>query len=213
MGFVSACGSPTSPSRSPDSPPITALSLDGRPDSAAREWLGGLAGQRGLDPGALDAPLPYTLPAHAVASGAAYWPSANAQQLGELAAWFSNANAALNGLRQQLVARGRDVPPVRCWPHHFDLDMLVTVAPGRTTGIGFEPGDEHYDEPYFYVSIHPAPEAAALPKLPIGHWHTKNFTAAIATAQRIVAAKDPGGDVMAFLRAATDATIAALQRK
>jgi hypothetical protein len=101
---------------------------------------------------------------------------------------------------------------VRCWPHHFDLDTLVTLAPGRTTGIGFEPGDEHYDEPYFYVSLYPAPDMAALPPLPtIGHWHAKNFTAAIAPAHRIVAAKDQGAEVAGFLQAAVQAAIAGLR--
>jgi hypothetical protein len=101
---------------------------------------------------------------------------------------------------------------VRCWPHHFDLDTLVTVAPGRTSGIGFEPGDEHYDEPYFYVSVYPAPDAASSPPLPaIGHWHTTHFTAAIAAAQRIVAAKDQGGAVEEFLQTAVDAAIKALK--
>jgi hypothetical protein len=115
-------------------------------------------------------------------------------------------------MHSAIVARRLDAPPVRCWPHHFDLDTLVTVAPGRTTGVGFAPGDDSYDEPYFYVSIYPAPDVGRLPVLPsIGHWHTKNFTAAVATAQRILQADDPGADVAAFLRAATDATIAALK--
>ncbi len=103
-------------------------------------------------------------------------------------------------------------PPVRCWPHHFDLDTLVTVAPGRTCGVGFSPGDDYYDEPYFYVSLFPAPDAATLPRLgSIGHWHTKNFTAAVATARRIVDAEHQGGEVERFLRAASAAAIDALR--
>jgi hypothetical protein len=114
-------------------------------------------------------------------------------------------------VRGELIARKLAAPPVRCWPHHFDLDTLVTVAPGRTTGVGLEPGDDSYDEPYFYVSVYPAPDVGRLPPLPpIGHWHTQNFAAAVAPAQRILAADDQGAAVAAFLRAATDATIAAL---
>jgi uncharacterized protein DUF5996 len=188
-----------------------ALALDGRRDADARDWLGRHASARGRDPHALDAALPYGLPAHEVASGGTY--AALAEPLGELATWFANANAVLEAVRQQIVAQKLEAPPVRCWPHHFDLDTLVTVAPGRTSGVGFEPGDDHYDEPYFYVSLYPVPKGVALPPLPaIGHWHTTNFTAAIAPAHRIVAAKDQGAEVAAFLRAATDATIAALRR-
>ncbi len=186
--------------------PIDALSLAGRRDTDARDWLGRLAQMRGLDPTKLDATLPYELPAR---PGDAY--TVDAAALGALATWFANANAALGAIREHLIARGIKTPPVRCWPHHFDLDTLVTVAPGRTTGVGFEPGDAYYDEPYFYVSLYPAPDVASLPTLPaIGHWHTNNFTAAIATARRILAAPDQGGAIATFLRAATDATIGML---
>jgi hypothetical protein len=138
----------------------------------------------------------------------------DAAALDALAAWFSNADAALCAVRDAIIARGLAAPAVRCWPHHFDLDTLVTVAPGRTTGVGFEPGDDSYDEPYFYVSVFPAPDVGRLPALPpIGHWHTTNFTAAVAPAQRILAAPEQGTAVATFLRAATDATIAALNAR
>jgi hypothetical protein len=182
--------------------------LAGRCDANACAWLMGHAGMRNLDPGGLDAPLPYMLPERP--SGGTY--TVDDEPLGELAVWFSNANAALAAVREEIVAQKLDAPPVRCWPHHFDLDTLVTVAPGCTTGVGFEPGDDYYDEPYFYVTIYPAPDVESLPALPpIGHWHTKGFTAAVATAQRILVAADQGGDVAAFLRTAADATIATLK--
>ena len=95
-----------------------------------------------------------------------------------------------------------------------DTNMLVTVAPGHTTGVGFASGDDYYDEPYFYVSLSPAPDAMILPALPaIGHWHAKHFTAAVAPAHRISSAMMPGAEVAAFLRAATDITITALRPK
>jgi hypothetical protein len=187
--------------------PQDVFRLDGRCDPDACAWLMGHAGMRNLDPGALDAPLPYMLAERS--DGGTY--RADAEALGQLATWFSNGNGALDAVRGELIARKLAAPPVRCWPHHFDLDTLVTVAPGRTSGVGLEPGDDSYDEPYFYVSVYPAPDVGRLPALPlVGHWHTKNFIAAVATAERILAAEDQGAAVAAFLRAATDATIAAL---
>jgi hypothetical protein len=184
--------------------------LAGRCDPDASAWLMGHAGMRNLDPSALDAPLPYMLMERP--TGGTY--VVDAESLGQLATWFSNADAALCTVRDEIIARKLAAPPVRCWPHHFDLDTLVTVAPGRTTGVGFAPGDDSYDEPYFYVSIYPAPDVGSLPALPpIGHWHTKNFVAAVAPAQRILAAADQGSEVAEFLRAATDATIAALSAR
>jgi len=188
--------------------PQDVFPLGGRNDPDACAWLMGHAGMRNLDPGALETPLPYMLADRS--TGGTYL--VDAESLGQLAVWFANASAALGAVRDRLAAQGLDAPPVRCWPHHFDLDTLVTVAPGRTSGVGFEPGDDYYDEPYFYVSVYPAPDGGRLPALPpIGQWHTQNFTAAVAPAQRILRSNDPGGDVAAFLRAATDATIAALK--
>ena len=186
--------------------PADVLALGGRRDPDARAWLERTAQKRRLDPRALDNPLPYALPAR---PGDTY--TVDAAALGELTTWYANANAMLGAAREQVLARGRAAPPVRCWPHHFDLDTLVTIAPGRTTGIGFAPGDDYYDEPYFYVSVYPAPDVAALPTLPaIGHWRTMHFTAAVATAQEILGAADQGGAVQEFLRVAVDATIKAL---
>jgi len=188
------------------------LALDGRRDAEVREWLGRNVQQHGLDPARLDAPLPYALPP--LPSGDVYAATALAQPLAELATWYANANAELGEVRRHVARYGLTAPPVRCWPHHFDLDTLITVAPGHTTGVGFEPGDDYYDEPYFYVSLHPAPDVASLPPLPaIGAWHAKDFTAAVATATRILAAQDQGKDVTAFLHAALDATVVALKHK
>ena len=64
------------------------------------------------------------------------------------------------------------------------------------------------------MSVYPAPDVATLPPLPaIGQWHAKDFTAAVATATRILAAPDQGKAVTAFLHAAIDAAVAALRRK
>jgi hypothetical protein len=191
--------------------PLDSFGLDGRRDADACIWLSAQASARHLDPGALDAALPYMLKARA---SDAYTATALKEPLAELATWFANANAQLGAIRADIAARGLMPPPACCWPHHFDLDTLVTVAPGRTTGVGFAPGDDYYDEPYFYVSLYPAPDVMTLPALPaIGHWHTTHFTAAVAPAHRIAAAMMPGSEVAAFLRAATTATIAASQQK
>lgn len=183
-----------------------AISLAGRCNSDIRAWLGRHLSAQGLDAAALDAPSPYPMPEHPLAHGAPYG-AAGPAALAALAAWFANADQILGETRQGIVARGIDAPPVRCWPHHFDLDSLIALgaAPVRTAGLGFCPGDEYYDQPYFYVSSHPRPDVAALPHLPpVGHWHTHHFTAAVAVADRILAADDQRAATQAFLRAATD---------
>ena len=196
----------------PDRTGPQAISFQGRRDADIRQWLGRQSSAQGLDPEALDAPAPYAMPEHPIGRGAPYGAAGLAPALVELAAWFANADQVLGATRQRILARGIDAPPVRCWPHHFDLDSLISLgsgAPARTVGIGFSPGDTYYDQPYLYVSCHPPPDVGALPALPpLGHWHSHHFTAAVAVADRIVAAADQPAATEAFLRAATDILIA-----
>src|SRR5207247_497257 len=102
----------------------------------------------------------------------------------ELAGWYGNAAVVLETLR----AATPTASEVRCWPHHFDLATLITVAPGQSVGVGMEPGDQYYAEPYFYVNMHPAPDARALPPLH-GHgtWHTHEWIGAVLPASRLAA--------------------------
>jgi hypothetical protein len=187
------------------------LSLNGRTDADVRAWLGHSLSERGLDPAALDAPSPYDMPRHAIAEGAAYTVNELGEFLSVLSVWFSNANSMLGAIREQVTADNLNAPPIRCWPHHFDLDTLVSVSSARTMGVGFEPGDGYYDEPYFYASMHPYSDPATLPALPsIGFWHSKDFLAAIAPAHRIVESGDQKADIETFLMAAIRAAIKAL---
>ena len=194
-------------------PQASELSLQNRSDADIRACLGPRLGTMGLDPLALDKPLPYDMPASAIASGGHYLIHELKSALGQLSGWYDNASRALDNVRHELVARGLRAPPVRCWPHHFDLDTLIYLSARpdniRTMGVGFSPGDEYYHEPYFYVSIYPAPAVTTLPALPIGHWHSHDFTAAILTAGRILDESDQGAAVETFLRSATH-TISAL---
>jgi hypothetical protein len=195
---------------------IQSFALDGRSDAQARQWLSEQLGAQGLDARALDAPSPYEMPAHAVSQGAAYGPASLSDALDELAAWFGNAALLIGSIQRQMIGRKLAASPARCWPHHFDLATLTTL-PARSSdatryvGAGLSPGDEYYDEPYFYVSVYPEPDPAALPRLPtLGHWHLRDFVAAVATAHKIVAAKNQQAETDEFLRAAVDGAIKVL---
>jgi hypothetical protein len=136
--------------------------------------------------------------------------------LAELAAWFGNAELSLGAIHRQMLGRKLAASPLRCWPHHFDLATLITL-PARNgdatgnVGAGFSPGDEYYDEPYFYVSVYPEPDPKTLPSLPtLGHWHLREFVAAVAPEHKIVAAKNQQAETDDFLRAAVDGAIKVL---
>lgn len=192
------------------------LPLNGRTEAEARAWLGRQMAALDLKPGALDTPLPYELPPHPLAQGGAYEAAKLAEPLCELAAWYANGFCALGAIMRRLVARGLPAPEVRCWPHHFDLDCLTVVGDGApyvapTMGAGFSPGDHYYDEPYFYISLYPRPDASMLPCLQaLGHWHMQDFLAALVPASRIVTARDRQGETEAFLHAAADEIVKVL---
>jgi hypothetical protein len=192
---------------------VQSFSLDGCRDAQVRRWLGEQLGARELDAYALDAPSPYEMPEHTVSHGAAYGPAGLIDALSELAAWFGNAELSLGSIQGQMKRRKLAVSPVRCWPHHFDLATLITLPTRKAgatghIGVGLSPGDEYYDEPYFYISVYPEPDPAALPSLPIlGHWHMRDFTAAVVTSRKITAAKNPQVETDDFLQAAVDGAI------
>ncbi len=188
--------------------PIQSLALLDRTDTYARAWLGERLATRGLDGKALDDPSPYEIPDRAVAPGAAYGAAGSAAGLAELAAWFGNAAFLLGRVERKMIERKLAPSTVCCWPHHFDLATLTTLPlPDSDTvgsvNVGLSPGDEYYDQPYFYVSVDPEPAPAALPSLPpLGHWHTDEFTSAVAPADKILGAKDPAAETDAFLEGA-----------
>jgi hypothetical protein len=188
--------------------------LAGRTEADARNWLGSELHRLGLDARLLDTtPLPYEIPKHAIVGGAPYSLERMAQPLAELAAWFANADDALGRVRAPYAAHAS---PVRCWPHHFDLATLITLPDegaktGRSVNAGLSPGDHYYDEPYYYVSPWPYPDAKKLPSVPApGQLHTHEFTAAVAPASRILQAKNPQAETEQFLRAAVEGMMRAL---
>jgi hypothetical protein len=191
--------------------PASSFSLIGGSDREGGERLKALLRANGLDPSGLDAPSPYAMPAHGLAEGGVYGGAHVENDLAQIADWFANANISIAKIREAILARGLTASAPRCWPHHFDLATSTSfpIPGGDKTayiGAGLSPGDHFYNEPYFYVSIYPAPAAHSLPKLPaLGHWHDLEFFAAIATASRIATSPQPQADSDAFLAAALSA--------
>src|SRR5438067_767058 len=84
-------------------------------------------------------------------------------QFEEMSKWFSNGAVILS----DLVRSAPGASEVRCWPHHFDIGTLIQLSPDRTIGVGLEPGDNDYNEPYFYVNMSPTPTASEVRSRPL----------------------------------------------
>ena len=168
------------------------LELDGKRDARAGAWIDGVAKAAGLKP-ASGAKLPYEIPARQ----GLYERQLQQQALGY---WYEAAVDIIEEIRDKIASIGAGPSPLRCWPHHFDIATLLTLKAGRSINIGMSPGDDHYDQPYFYVSPWPRPTVEALPALPgIGHWHTDGFLGAVATADQVLPPVNRRSAVRSFL--------------
>lgn len=177
--------------------------------TAASRWLDAHLDVRKFKPSSV-ATIPYELPS-AVQTAASSQSQADRKALDTLAAWYELASEICEGL----AARNASIQPgpseVRCWPHHFDIATYVSLEEGDAEtaagiGVGLSPGDETYDEPYFYVNPWPYPSSDALPA-PIapGHWHREGFVGAIATASELIASGSPETSAASFVTLAFDA--------
>ena len=177
------------------------LALDGCTTGMVNDWLDLKLEAQGLKP-ASQAALPYEVPPR---------PLRHVPELAGLARWFGAAEEVLEEVRGKTADIRPGPGPVRCWPHHFDIALLVRLEKGaaksaRSIGVGVSPGDGYYPQPYAYVSPYPAPKNPKLPALPPGgHWHKKDFFAAVATAEALLAERDPRAALVAVIDAAFEA--------
>jgi hypothetical protein len=135
--------------------------LAGRTRDEALAWLGARVGREPL-PAYMHLP-----PAHPVGAGAPFPPAAAGHA--ELARWYDDAALVLAPIGT----------PIRVWPHHFDIAVLVAFGGTRTIGAGLSPGDASYPEPYFYVTPWPYPAGRSGPPLPRGHWRAEGWFGAV----------------------------------
>jgi hypothetical protein len=194
--------------------------LRGRTFAEAAVWLEAeLVSRLGAGTPAFAPPTP-DIPAHRVGRGAPF--DARLADLAEMERWFHDASLLL----EAVAATEDGASPVRCWPHHFDIAVLIDLDAGadppvgpedvRSMGIGMTPGDNSYREPYFYVTPWPYPDTSDLPKLPPpATWHTSNWVGAVLTAGDLIGAGEEGAQASraaSFARAAIAGSRALLRR-
>lgn len=184
-----------------------ALALAGKPEAEVGNWLDGKLAGEGLKP-VSGTKLPYEMPPPLFARAAD-----EASRFPAIALWFAAAAEVLEALRQKYRRFKPGPGPVRCWPHHFDIAILVALEKGdaesaRSIGIGVSPGDNYYAQPYLYVSPYPRPDTANLPTLPPGgRWHTKDFFGAVATGTDLLALPDPRAGLDKIVEAAVEESL------
>ena len=186
-----------------DNQPIEEYKLHGRTITDATEWIRSQIKSLGVDPTLYTLHRHYEIPTHQVVFGEPF--DASAPLLfEELSKWFGNAATLLGSV----VRRTRGASEVRCWPRHFDIGTLIKVTSNRTIGIGMEPGDDYYDEPYFYLNMTPQPTASRAQSRPLwgnGIWHTNEWVGPVLPASRFGSASAQERQVREFVDSATAA--------
>jgi hypothetical protein len=175
--------------------------LDGRTIDDAARWIRGQLAEYGLDGARYTLKRHYEIPPHAVDTGAAF--RATAPELfQQLADWYADGSAAL----ERLAAATPNASSVRCWPHHFDIATLITVSDGKTIGVGMDPGDVYWQEPYFYANAYPSasPDAPRDALAGNGVWNTRDWIGPVLPASRL-AATNQDAQVDAFIQSAVSA--------
>jgi hypothetical protein len=174
--------------------------LDARTIDDTTRWVRKEIESLGADSSLYTLRRHYEIPPHAVAKGKAF-SSSDRESFAELATWFANGFAVLNDLTRETPGSSE----VRCWPHHFDIGSLITSRAGRAIGVGLEPGDDFYDEPYFYVNMTPPPEPQRLRSRKLagsGTWHKTGWIGAVLPGSRLGPATSQGSQVAQFLHSA-----------
>jgi len=196
---------------------IATLPLHEKTMAEGLTWLQQEIAKRNQDSSSvvfLDYP-PDDFPAHALAQGGRFEAGSEASRR-ELASYFHNTHALL----QYVILAFEEVSEVHIWPHHFDIATLITLPKTQTDqtltiGVGLSPGDTSYNEPYWYVSPYPYPEATNLPAIAgDGFWHTQHWVGAVLPASCLHSTEDAIAQqhqVEAFLESAIKASIALLK--
>jgi hypothetical protein len=195
---------------SEDNKPIAEYKLHGHTITDATDWVRSQIKPLGADPMHYSLRRPYDIPPHEVAIGESF-DASTPSHFEELSKWFSNAAALLGSI----VRRTRRASGVRCWPHHLDIGTLISVDADRTMGIGMEPGDNYYDEPYFYLNMDPQPTAERVQSRPLwgeGRWHTNEWVGAALPGSRLGPASAQERQVREFIDSAAAACRALLMQ-
>jgi hypothetical protein len=182
---------------------IARYRLHGRTILEATRWIREQIAPLGVDATQYTLKRHYEIPVHPVAMGDSF-DASERSQFEELSKWFANGASILGSLARSI----HDASEVRCWPRDFDMATLISVAPERTIGVGLEPGDNYYDEPYFYVSMNPHPSAAQARSRPLwgrGTWHTRDWMGAVLIGSRLEGASKQEWQVREFIDSAVSA--------
>ena len=165
-------------------------------------WMSEQLKNTGLDISDLNLKLHYEIPSKTFSPDQPFKIS-QPNYFNTLSLYYANATSILSAIKSVLP----EASEIRLWPHHFDIATLLTLdkdksaEEARSIGIGFSPGDEGYEEPYFYLTPWPYPRIQDInfPELSAGNWHTEGWVGAILSVSDIIHRRTSNGLLLIFL--------------
>jgi hypothetical protein len=125
---------------------------EGRSPAQAEAWILVELLHRGAETTRFSKALPYELPDLISGDAEEYSPQSCAAELRELTAWYHNASISLRAAAKQI---GVTAPHITCNPQNLTLTCRTEVGRAQsrrhTVELGFSPGQDATDDPYFYV--------------------------------------------------------------
>jgi hypothetical protein len=129
-----------------------ALDPQARSPAEAEAWILVELLHHGIDCASFSKALPYNVPDLLSGDAEDYAPQSCAAELTELAAWYHNA---ARGFATAAKALRASYPGVECSPQNLTLMCRLGFDNAGTKGsaveLGFSPGGDANDEPFFYV--------------------------------------------------------------
>jgi hypothetical protein len=183
--------------------PFAHYKLHGHSINDATNWIRSQITSLGGDSSRYTLKRPYEIPDHPVAMGDDF-DASDKVHFEELSRWFTNASSTLTAFARPM----EEASEVRCWPFHFDIATSIQTTLDRRIGVGLDPGDNYYDEPYFYVNMSPEPTASQARSRPLwgrGSWHTRGWVGAVLTGSKLGAASAQSEQVREFIDSAVSA--------
>lgn len=167
---------------------ISSFDIRGKSQTQLLIWLEEQVGKLDLDASGLTLNLPYQLPEYSFDKGSPY--SANLLLCSELAKYYHNSYISIRELLNKL---NLGVFDIITWPHHFDQAVTIIIKEtgdpetNSTVSVGFSPGDEEFDQPYFYVNSWPHINTTKFRPLKNNAvWHEESWTGAVLTANNVI---------------------------
>lgn len=193
---------------------LASFDLQGATTTQLMLWLEEQIGKLGLNAQNLTLNLPYQLPKAVLEAGSPFHINSR-RSSAELAKCYHNTYLMLREIKDQHESAGT----IHIWPHHFDMAMDIllkdTGDPETNTQIslGMSPGDDQFENPYFYINCWPHVDTETFPKL-ANHaiWISDEWTGAVILSKHVQSASNQQDTLRHFYQEASELLIERLTK-